>query len=276
LGIHSFWIESLPGDWLFTCFSSYFKNSNDIRNIMLVLFAAFLIGAFVRRKWRWRDGKDSPLGLSVMVLGTTILLTYGIPYVRSLLVVPMLQDRYTIVILPAMLAAIAYGIELIPVRPRWKWIGVFILVAWSLQKEIGYLKIYSKRYKTQFREVTAFMAADSTTNHYPVLNDRIGWFELYYLRQFNYPGPLIDNPRAAAIDSLAKSNTPAWKTNGFWLMDAHGGTGPDNCLDSASRHMVDSLFVKVKEQRLLDAWAQLYVRRPEKQRNALNPIFATK
>lgn len=276
VGIHSFWITRLPGDWLFSCFTSYFNNSNDIRNVMLILLAVFIAGAFVRRKWKWRDGKASPMALSIMVLGTTILLTYGIPYIRSLLVVPMLQDRYTIVILPAVLAIIAYGIELIPVDARWKWAGVFFLMAWSLQKEIGFLKIYSKHYKTEFREVTAYMATDSAVNQYPVLNDRIGWFESYYLHKFNYPGPLIDNPRAAAIDSLVKGSNPNWKIDGFWLMDAHGGTGPDNYLDPASRHMVDSLFVKVKEQRFLDAWAQLYQRRPDTGRKTLNPIFATK
>lgn len=258
VGIHSFWIGRLPGDWLFTCFSSYFNNSNDIRNIMLVLFAVYIIGAFVRRKWKWRDGKSSPLGLSIMVLGTTIVLTYGIPYVRSLLVVPMLQDRYTIVILPAVLAAIAYGIALIPVDARWKWVGVSVLMVWSLQKEIGFLKIYSKPYKTQFREVTAYMAADPVANHYPVVNDRIGWFESYYLRKFDYPGRLLDGPKAAMIDSVIKSPD----MNGFWLMEAHGAGEPGSSLDPATRQKVDSHFVKVKEQRFLDAWAQLYRRRP--------------
>jgi 4-amino-4-deoxy-L-arabinose transferase-like glycosyltransferase len=261
-GIHSFWIGGIPGNWLFTYFSNYFDNSNDIRNTMLVFLAVYVAVALTSRKWKWRDVKESPLGLSIIVLGTTVLLTYGVPYIRSLMVVPMLQDRYTIVILPALLVAIAYGITLIPVDYRLKWAGVFFLMGWSLQKEIGFRKIYSRHYKTQFREVTAYMATDSTANQYPVINDRIAWFESYYLRKFDYRGKLMDGARSATIDSILNSRSPAWKTDGFWLMEAHGAGEPGSSLDSVTRQKVDSLFVKVKEQRFLDAWAQLYLRKP--------------
>jgi hypothetical protein len=48
------------------------------------------------------------------------------------------------------------------------------------------------------------------------------------------------------------------KISAFWIKPL-----PGDWLDSAKRRIVDSLFIKVKEQRFLDAWAQLYERRPE-------------
>jgi uncharacterized membrane protein len=267
-GIHSFWIGSLPGDWMLRFFGNYFSNSNDLAVIMGAFLTIYTAGVFIRRRWKWSDGKQSPLLLSSLVLWTTIIFTLGIPYIRSVLMVPMLLDRYTIVILPALLVAIAYGIELVPLNIGLKLAGFCFLIGLSLYKEVGVLKIYSKHYKTQFREITAYMAKDPAANHYPVVNDHVPWFETYYLRTFGYPGALLDRPKAEMIDSLVSGNSAPYKTDGFWLMDGGAVGAPENFLDPASRRKVDSLFVKVKEQKYLDTWAELYLRKTKESTTA--------
>ena len=260
--IGKFWIEPLPGDWLLRFFNHYFGEIPGLTYIMAALLAVYLSAVFVRGAGSWPVTDRRALTRSLVVLGVPTLLCYAIPYILGLIVTPMLTDRYTIVVLPCLLIFIAYGIELIPSR-RIQNAIVVALFCISLLGEIGILETWSMPHKTEFRELTAFMAADQSTNHYPILCERVAWCESYYARQFKYPGPLLDRPRAEVIDSIAMAGSATGKTDGFWLMDAHSAGDPATWLDPATRKKVDSGYVKVKERRFLDAWAQLYQRRPE-------------
>jgi len=260
--VRAFWIEPLPGDWLLRFFGHYFGDIPGLAYIMAILLAVYLAAFFVRRTGNWPAADRPALTRSLVVLGVPTLLCYAIPYFRGLIVTPILMDRYTIVILPCLLIFIAFGIGLIPSR-RLQNILVVILFCASLLGEIFILETWSIPHKTEFREVTAFMAADPGTNHYPILCERVARFESYYLRKLNYPGPLLDGPRAGVIDSIAKAGFASGRFDGFWLMDAHSAGEPGTWLDPATRKEVDSLYIKVKEGQFLDAWAQLYERRPE-------------
>ena len=258
--IGSFWISPLRWDWPFVYFTSYFGRTAELGIIMLVLLAVGVTGAFIRRRSIFRNVTASPGGLAIILLGGTILLTYGIPFIRSLLVIPMLQERYTIVALPAILIALAYGFMLIPWN-RIKYAGLAAFLILSLQRATGTYKMYTKPGKTQFREVTNFMASDTGRNQYPILNDRIAWQESYYISKFEYRGPLLDAPRAAMIDSIIKKVSPKYDVEGFWLMDAHAAGKAADFLDAANQARVDSFFVKEKERLFLDAWAEFYRRK---------------
>jgi len=260
--IRSFWIEPLPGDWVLRFFGHYFGDIPGLAYVMAALLAVYLAGVLARRTGRWPATHRPALAKSLIVLGVPTLFCYVLPYIRGLFVTPMLQDRYTIVVLPCLLMFIAYGIEMIPTA-RARNIVVGVLFCFSLLGEIGILGTWSKPHKTQFREVTEFMAADPGSNHYPVLCERVAPLEMYYVRKLSYPGRLLDGPRARVIDSIAKAGSADGQTDGFWLMDAHSAGDPGIWLDSATRKKVDSGFVKVKELWGLDAWAQLYERRPE-------------
>jgi uncharacterized membrane protein len=256
--ITAFWIDPLPGDWLLRYFGHYFGDMPGLSWCMAALLALYLISVFSRRVGKWSGANRPAYEYSLVVLGVPALLCYAIPYIRGLIVTPMLAARYTIVILPSLIIFIACGIELIP-GPRIRYSLLGIVFCASLLGEIFFSETWSKRHKTEFREVTAFMAADPETNHYPILCERVGQLESYYVRKFNYPGPLLEAPIAAVIDSITKQ--PPGRADGFWLMDAHSAGDPMSYLDPATRKKVDSTFVKVKDGRFLDAWAQLYQRR---------------
>lgn len=256
--VRSSWIKFDPG-WFADFFKSYFGGS-PVVYLMLVLWVVFIAGVFIKRYWRWPGLKQSPPALSFVLLMTTIVVTLVVPFLRSLFSVPMLVDRYTIVVLPSLLVTIAYGLELLPWK-RVKNIALAGILLLCLEWNIVEIQLYSKPHKSQFREVTAYMAADPTTNHFPVLNDRVALQEAYYIKKFNYPGPLWDMPRAAAVDSLVRNNSPRFQVAGFWLMNAHRAGVPDAFLDSGLRAKLDSSFIKTRERRFLDAWAQLYMRK---------------
>ncbi|HWB94363.1 MAG TPA: glycosyltransferase family 39 protein [Puia sp.] len=257
--IHSSWIKLDPG-WFADYFKSYFGGS-PVVYLMLALWVVYIAGVFIKRYWRWPGTKVSPPALSFVLLMTTIVVTLIVPFVRSLFSVPTLVDRYTIVVLPSLLVAIAYGIELLPWK-RVKYIVIAGILLLCLERNILEVQIYTKPHKSQFREVTAYMAADTAADHFPVLNDRVAFQEAYYIRKFKYPGQLWDMPRTAVIDSLVRKASPRFAVAGFWLMNAHQAGLPNTFLDSVTRAKLDSSFVITREGRFVDAWAQLYMRKP--------------
>jgi mannosyltransferase len=257
-GIKTFWIESISQQFIFDYFNAYFGNSDFLKPLLVVLLVFYLIN--VLRSDRRKSGEhgSDPLVFSFILFSVSLVVTYTVPYIRSLLVVPMLFDRYTIVVLPIFLMAVAYGAELIADKLV-KAVVFWIFIGWSLLYVGLTNNIYTTTHKTQFREMAAFMTADTIESQYPVLNERTPHQNRYYMDQFNYRGPVFEEPRASVIDSLVHSSSPKYKVNGFWLMDAHFASDPATYLDPKTRSEVDSSFVLMKQQRFYDAWAQLYL-----------------
>jgi hypothetical protein len=169
----------------------------------------------------------------------------------------MLFDRYTIVVLPLFLLAIAYAIELIRYNAiKYIVLAVFLII--SLKDMLIDRAFYTEKHKTQFRELTAFIASDTTAT-YPVLNDRTSWQQEYYFRKFSYKGPILADKKENMIDSFLVKSSPKYNVKGFWLMNAHAAGEPGASLDSNLKKRLDTAFVIKREIRLYDAWAQLYI-----------------
>ena len=255
--IKSFWIAPVGQDFIFTFFNAYFGGSDFLKPVLAVLLIFYLFNVFRQGEQRLQPPTDNPLTLSFVIFAVTIVVTYTLPYIRSLEVVPMLFDRYTIVVLPAFLMAAAYGLELIADRLV-KGVIFCIFVGWSLLYIFLTTRTYSIFHKTQFRELTAYISADPAKRNYPVVNDRVMWQEGYYLRKDKFTGTVFDGPRNATIDSLAHRTSDRYRADYFWLIDAHGAGDPANFLEPAARATLDSAYVLEEEQKWQDAWAQLY------------------
>jgi uncharacterized membrane protein len=258
--IKTFWIGSISQQFVFDYFNAYFGNSDFLKPLLALLLIFYIVNVFRSNRQKPGEQGSDPLVLSFVLFSVSLVVTYTLPYIRSMLVVPMLFDRYTIVVLPIFLMAVAYGVELIADKLV-KAVVFWIFMGWSFLY-IGLTnRLYSNVHKTQFREMTAFMAADSVQSQYPVLDERTPWQEAYYLEKFNIRGPVFSDPRASVVDSLVHSSSPKYNVSGFWLMDAHGAGDPATFLDPKTQSELDSSFVLMKEQRWYDAWARLYLAR---------------
>jgi hypothetical protein len=254
----TFWIGSITQGFVFDYFNAYFGNSDFLKPLLVVLLVFYLINVFRSDRRKSGEHGSDPLVFSFILFSVSLVVTYTLPYIRSLLVVPMLFDRYTIVVLPIFLMAVAYGVELIADKLV-KAVVFWIFIGWSLLYVGLTNNIYTTIHKTQFREMAAFMTADTIESQYPVVNDKTPHQDRYYMEKFNYRGPVFEEPRASVIDSLVHSSSPKYKANGFWLLDAHGAVDPAAFLDPKTRSELDSSFVLMKQQRFYDAWAQLYL-----------------
>jgi hypothetical protein len=264
--ITSFWVPFPQQDFYVSYFNGYFGYSAFLTPFLFILLSFFSIRAFMEKK------EDSEVRQSPLLLGFTIFLpgvvvTYLIPYVRSVLKIPMLFDRYTIVVLPFFLLAVAYGIYLISnLMVRYIVLGTFILL--SLVNIFISQQYYTGVHKTQFRELMAFVAQDHGMR-YPLVNKRISWQLQYYTDRNKEAPPIIAVNPPDAVDSILKQASPRYEVPGFWLIEAHGGSTIDNCVDTATMKRLLTKFVLVKEIKLYDAWAQLYLSIDEKNNNVL-------
>lgn len=254
--IHSFWAPPVSIGFLRDYFFQYFGNASVLKHLLIVLLFGYLVKVFhTTRRPGVNPVESNPLWFSFIILSTWILVTVLIPFLRSIWVVPMLVPRYTIVILPAFLIVLAYAIELINYKSL-KWIVFSLFMIFSLNNIIVVKKYYSVISKSQFREMTQFVVENNGEN-YPVINERVAWQQQYYFKAMNCTPTILHGSKLSNMDSILASKTSKYNVSGFWIIGAHG----DSPLTSEQKKGLDTAFVMVKEKKLFDAWAELYVKK---------------
>lgn len=245
------WIPPAGPDFFIKTLAAFFNKSLYLIPF-IVLFAVLafyglLRGTYPRVQTSGIENERYPRML-LMLFSCWIVLTFLIPYVRSVLGMPMMVERYFISLLPAILVLTALGIESIGNAI----IRKMIITAFALLSiwQIVVVKQYYKTVgKSQFREMALFIVKHP---EYPICAQITAWHQAYYLEQFGYKQAIFGGPFSDFIDR-AMSDTAA--LSGFWLADAHGQQKPDIAKQLESEYqLVDSLV-------LWDAWANLYLRK---------------
>jgi hypothetical protein len=253
--IKAFWAPLVPVTFVSDYFFEYFGNMKFLKPILLLLLSVYLFKVlYAEKKLNSNPAKSNPLWFSFIVLSVWIVVTYLIPYLRSLLVVPMLYPRYTIVVLPAFLIAIAYGIELI----RFKALKIFVLSAFiivSLTTLLFSRKYYSQVSKTQFREMTEFVVENNKQN-YPIIDELVSWQHQYYFKALKFKPTILEGSKLNVIDSILAGKNQKYIVKGFWIVGAHG----EQPLTTEQKTALDTSFVMTMEKKFFDAWAELYIR----------------
>ena len=251
--IQSFWVPPVPITFFYDFFFEYFGHMKFLKPILLALLMVYAFKVlYAEKKLASNPVKSNPLWFSFIVLSIWIIVTYLIPFLRSLLVVPMLFPRYTIVVLPAFLIIIAYGIELINFKP----VKMFVLSAFIIISLITIIisrRYYSKVLKSQFREMTQFVVENNKEN-YPIINELVSWHHQYYFKKYKFKPTMLEGKKVSIVDSILNSADPKYQVKGFWIVGAHG----DQPLTSEQKKGLDTAYVMTLEHAFHDAWAELY------------------
>lgn len=251
--IKSFWIGTISGDFAITFFKEYFGGAKILIFTLVLLLAFYILNVFLKfRGASLKNIKDHPLPFSFIIIAGWVFITYAIPYIRSILVVPMLHPRYTIVVVPAILLAIAFGIALIK-KPLIMYITALIVIL-SLVDIISIKKYYTGIHKTQFREMTAFVVGENKEN-YPIINQLTSWHQSYYLKKMGSNAKLLTGDKENLVDSILTPGNPDWNFKGFWIVGAHG----DKPISDEKKKLLEKDYILLKQQQFSDAWAQLFI-----------------
>jgi mannosyltransferase len=251
--IKSFWIQDIPVDFMQRFFYGYFGDADLLNPLLIILLSAFFIrvsmlsGTIATGKI-----KDNPLLLSFTIIFTWIAAVLFIPYLRSLITVPMLYPRYTIVLLPAIILALAYSIELFKI-PLLKYLLTGLFVGLSLINLFFVKKYYTTVSKTQFREMSQYVVQENPGN-LAIFNEVTAWHQQYYLTLFGSKAEVLSG-NDANIDSIINKQTKDYARRGFWIVGAHGTPMPDKTKLKA----LDTAYTLLKERTFYDAWALFYM-----------------
>ena len=156
-GFDRYW-PAVPEPWFFV---GYFRTYFGDNPILSAVLAGVLIALpFLLKTRTEEDPADEiiPLRTAAVVLAVSVAASLAVAYARSVLAVPMLIPRFTIVLLPAILLLVAVALS--SIRPDRLRVGV---VAAVIALSVGDLALggyYTEPRKEQWREAAAWVLDD--------------------------------------------------------------------------------------------------------------------
>ncbi len=258
INYRSFWISEPPKAFLQEYLYTYFGNYDLLNPLLLILLIVFIVRVFIQTdKEEVNNTNPSTTENYFMIILVWVSCVFLIPYVWSLLKNPMLQPRYTIVGLPAIILALAFSIQNLKRRV----IQYTVCILFLILSGISFFfvqKYYTTVTKSQFREITEFIVKENT-GQYPINNEKTSWYQSFYLSALGSQAELTSFGKEYFIDSLLKTKDQMKDDAGFWLVETLDEKMPDDGRQKA----LDSVYTIVKEKKYLDASAQLYIPKKE-------------
>jgi len=219
--------------------------------LVLVAAAAFL---FARRRPKGPSAND-PLRVSVPTLLGVVFFGFLLPYIFSIVSIPMLTVRYEIILLPAILTLMAVGVTVFRQRTVVAVVTAGLVFVSAFRLVVG-KQYYTRVKKEQWREAAQHAVATSETL-YP------GQRVLYYSsesRSFHlYMELLGEGVRvrpARRGDLERRTSERAEPIVGVWVLRAHHGKEAPSFLGLLTHH-----FTSVHRREWRGANAELYAPR---------------
>lgn len=190
-------------------FSGYFKNG-----IVIVIFSVLILISVLRL-----IPSGSKPRSPVLILWGWVLFALGLPFLQSLLFVPTLTARNTIIVLPAILVLVGVGLE--TVRPP---LARTAVLSFAVVLSLVFLLFESAYYKTATKQPWREMVQEILKRDGPYYGLK-GTSELWnvYLKQsgsaFRVGSETALRGRFAGRD--------VEKPKSFWLLDVRPGTRTD-------------------------------------------------
>ena len=246
----SFWITQPPQNFYVDYFHEYFGSTAYLYPFLYIAMIIYFVRVF-SLKADFKNLKTNPEFLSAVMIICTIFTVYGAAYIRSVVSVPMLISRYTVVLVPIFILCIAYGFYMIENRTL-RNIVLFLFFSLSLFDLIYDKKYYRTTQNSQFREVTKFVV--DVNKRIPLINSMAAWQQGYYLNKFGYEGPVWAEKKEDLVDSILAKTSPKYTIDTFWIVGVHN----DRYLEADKRRELEKEYMVVKHETFKDCWAELW------------------
>lgn len=178
--IKSFWIQLPWEDFYYNFFNEYFGYAAFLNPFLYICIIIYMVSV-AKEEIKSFELRTNPLVFSFLFVFITITVSYLIPYIRSVVEVPMLIARYTVIVVPSIFIMVAFGLELMKNNIiRTSILAIFIFL--SLLDIFTVRKYYTTVRKEQFREVGKYVSYYN--NNYPIINAFTGWHMQYYMKEY--------------------------------------------------------------------------------------------
>jgi 4-amino-4-deoxy-L-arabinose transferase-like glycosyltransferase len=241
LTIAEFHIQPLKWYFLVSYYGFYFR---DYITGMVCAWLGFL----AVRQLSFRAKTKSLQPEDVIVIGW-IVLGFLLPVLYSVLRMPMLEYKYSMIVVPAILLIIAFGFDTIP-QQKFKLPVVAVLVVSFAINTIFIRPIYYRAPFEEWREVTKeIIKTDRDTQ---LVFSSYAWYYRYYFKVNKSVNPPLE-PAYANFDALLKN------ANQVWVV--HSTRFPDSGLSQVQQDSLNANFNFEKQVDFVDAIATSYIRR---------------
>jgi mannosyltransferase len=242
----TFWITN-PGPWFFLEYLSRYFNGwwalsfkylfTGLMSILL-LHCLWIFLSDMRRKGLRDESNQGPL----LLLGW-IVLTLLIPYLYTIIRMPMLVDRYTLITLPAIILMIAAGYAGISRL----YLRVGIMLVYLVLTVRVHHRYFHKYKKPEYRELSQ-QIIEENINSYPILSLE-AWHFNYYFEKYN---------ATTRVFNLHRLDDSVWleDKSKFWIIF------PEH-LNHEQATRIDAKFEVERVLQLYNADAQLYRKRSD-------------
>jgi len=201
----SFWIRA-PSNWFVLEYMQFYVKSRYLESVFLLMIL-FSLFSLIKK-----EAKQNRV--MVVILFLWVFIGYLLPYIRSVTAIPLLTQRNTIIIVPALIILISYGIFLLN-NLKLKVVTLSVIIFFSIN-QFDNTSYYSRVAKEQWREVL-FEVNKSKTDFqvYDFLGLR---FEDFYK---TYANMLNINLNFMSRNELKKDFKEKTLPSCFWAIDAH-------------------------------------------------------
>jgi mannosyltransferase len=237
----------------------YFGANIFIAPFLVLLPIVYIGGLLMERKFQLRKNKKFAFLIFFLL---SFIICNGLPYLYGEISRPVLTSRYLILLIPIYSILLALGIHSIPNRAL-SYIILFVFMCIEVTDVIFIKKHYTRFYKEQVREITAFITEGDKS--YPMINEWMAWRHQYYLKKFDYTGKILNysgsiwpskHNKEWMVDSIL-SRSGEYNVDTFWIVVIN----EDKPLSTEKRSHLDTAFLLVKEANYINASAQLFGRK---------------
>jgi uncharacterized membrane protein len=202
------WMET-PQPWFMVEYMKGYVLSPFLHKIFLFMIMVVLLTLFFRKN-------SNRIKTATYILLIWIFAGYLVPYIRSIVSVPLLSPKNTIIILPALITLVSLGIY----KLKFKWVKlgfIFSIIFFSLY-HLFRMEYYSTVTKDQFREV--LYEINKFHKKLPVYDIIMHQytFDSYY---FATQAKILKLDFDIRTSQELVSNLEEGKANCFWVLQAH-------------------------------------------------------
>ena len=209
-GKKGFWIPTLS-EWFVIEYIKAYTRSQYLNGIFS-LFSTMSLGYLFVKK------DKNTYKYATIILIIWVVIGYSLPYIRSVTAIPLLTSRNTIIVFPALLLLIGYGIYLLQNNIlKVSALVVIIFFSWHQIKVADY---YHKVTKEQLREV--LLSINSSNEKLPVYA-AVG---VTYYKAYN--SMLKLNLNIKRLDQLEKCFNDKTLEKCFFVVDVQGNHTKNN------------------------------------------------
>jgi len=218
---------------------SYFYNYSGKDVLVTIIFAALIILFF--RSFIRPDANDEQKKPLHLILILWLVLVYVLPFIKSFIGNSILDMRFTIIFLPALLIAVAVGWSKLK-KTKWKLVCAVCIVLSSLINLLFLTEHYTKVQKQQIREVSNFVKTNNKAQH-AVFSSSSREFNFYFPDPGSTVNPLDSLDRIMDLSVIDKA----------WILRINPSeeellilSGKFRMLEKHSFHETEALLIQKK------------------------------